>query len=63
MTPRSREYLELLNEKERQRVTNGLSHAQEIEFASKLDKIWNQLDECEQETIASELVRADQGIT
>lgn len=59
MTPRSRQYLELLNEVEWKRVTSGLSRPDQVAFAARLDRLWNELDEAEQEIVERELQALD----
>lgn len=55
LTLKSKEYLDLLNEKERQHLTFGLTRGDEIHFAARLDRLWAQLSEDEQAAIEERL--------
>lgn len=59
MTETAKRYLELLDEMEWHRATSGLTRAQEIEFAAKLDRLWITLTDEEQSAIEAELEAMD----
>ena len=59
MTEAAKRYLELLNEMEWHRATEGLTRPQEIAFAAQLDGMWTKLGDEEQASIERELGAID----